>query len=199
MADTLLEGRLKWRVAGDYAENVFHWECTAAGVNDYILSTRLAAAMLAVAGPPTWMTTLLAMIVDVVFVSTIQTRVIKPTGGSRYAQGLQTDARIGTVSDNLYTDETAYVLNWLSLTEPTKMGRNYIAGIPATYTEAGRFTNAAQTAANAFMNKHVAGLANGGTNFTPVIYRASAGTWRTIADGFLGPNIGQMSQRGIGE
>lgn len=199
MADTLLEARIKYRVAGDYAENVFHWDVNAAGTNDYVLATRLFAGIIAVAGPPTWMTTLLAMMTNDVFISTIATRVIRPVGGNRYAQGFQTTGRVGSVASEIYTDETAYVINWMSLTEPAKMGRSFIPGIPISFVTAGRFLSGGVTAANNFANKHVAGITNGGSTFTPVIYRQVGHTWRPIADGFLGPNIGQMSQRGMGE
>lgn len=199
MGDTLLEGRVKLRVGGDYCENVFHWTCDAAGVNEYFLATRLYTAMIAVAGPPTWMTTYLALMSQEAFVSTVSCRVIRPVGGNRFANQFLTTERVGSVASDLYTAESAMVINWLSLTEPAKMGRNFIAGVPITFTENGRFLSGAVTAANNFANKHVATIAAGGTTFTSCIYRVLGHTWREIADGFLGPNIGQMSQRGMGE
>jgi hypothetical protein len=199
MGDTLLEGRVKYRAAGDYAENVFHWTLNAGGVNDFDLAERLFGAMMSVAAPPTWCTTLLGMMSNEVFISTVSCRVLRPVGGNRYAQQLEANQRVGTGGDQLYTAECAYILNWMSLDEPSKLGRSYIPGIPYTFTEAGRYETAAVTAANAFANKHVAGITFGGSTFIPAIYRLSDHTWREIADGYLGPNIGQISRRQMGE
>lgn len=196
----ILEGRVKWRVAGDYCENVFHWTNGDDGVNDWTLATRLYNAMVDISASPNgWMSRLRACCSNQAFISTLSARVIKPTGGNRFANQLQTTERVGLVNSPVYTDEVAMVINWMSLTEPAKTGRVYLPAVPTSFVDGGRWDATAVTAANNFANAHVAGISNGGSTFTPVIYRASDFSTRAIADGYLSGNVGQQSRRGIGE
>lgn len=196
----ILEGRVKWRVAGDYCENVFHWTNGDDGVNDFVIASRLYNAMVDISASPNgWMPRLRACCSNQAFISTISTRVIKPTGGNRYAnQFLPTDI-VGAVNSPVYSDEIAMVINWLSLSEPAKMGRVFLPAVPTSFVTGGRWEGAATTGANNFANAHVAGISNSGSTFSPCIYRVADFTSREISDGYLSPNVGQQSRRGVGE
>jgi len=196
----IFEGRVKWRVGGDYCENVFHWINTDDGVNDFTVAARLYNAMIdQAASPNEWISRLRLATSNQAFISTISARCIKPVGGNRFAnQFLPTDLP-GLVASPVYTDEIAMVINFLSLTEASKMGRVFLPGVPTLFVDGGRWSPDAVTAANNFADEHVDPLVNGGSTFIPVIYRTSDFTSREISDAYLSPNVGQQSRRGMGE
>jgi len=196
----IFEGRIKWRVGGDYCENVFHWNNTDDGVNDFTVAARLYNAMIdATASPDAFISRLRLATSNQAFISTISARCIKPVGGNRFAnQFLPTDFP-GLVASPVYTDEIAMVINWLSVSEPAKMGRVFLPGVPTSFIDGGRWDSTAVTAADNFVLQYVDPLVNGGSTFVPCIYRVSDFTSREVSDGYLSPNVGQQSRRGMGE
>ena len=133
------------------------------------------------------------------FISTISTRVFHPTGGNRYANQRDDDSWEGLVDSPIYTGEIAMCINWLADTEPSKMGRTFFPAVPTLFVEGGRWSGDALTAANNLIGIVVAGLEFDGTTFYPCIWRESDETYRQITGGYLSPNVGQMSKRGMGE
>lgn len=199
MANNIMEARLKWRAAGDYCENVFHWVNTSSGVNGWELARLLYNAINDTAIPPTWRTTLRAIMSAECFMSTVSVRCIYPDPDSRIANQYEPTTWIGGNSSGIYTAETAYVINWICTTEVGKLGRSFIPAIPIDNVESGRYVSGVDTLVNNFCNAHVAGFTIGGQGFIPIVYRRSDHSYRLINDGYLSPNIGQLSQRGQGE
>lgn len=200
MAERVFRMRMNFRAGKEPAAIVMHFVANLdESVDDFLAARLLMQEMLEMDVPTKWLPELLDCLSEDCMVSSMEIRQIHPIGGNGVYQQFEDEAVTGNVASPINTTETSMVMIWLSLERPGDVGRTFLPGLPTSYVDGGRFTAGANTAASNFAVATVTGFIAGGVPYLPCIWSKQEEEYREISDGYLSPNVGQMSRRGMQE
>lgn len=196
MATEYFEFKVSTVQAGQHAQCVFHYRIIdPTESNDYVLASQLLQAL--DDGAPSWLTEFRDMMSDDAFISSVRAKRLKPLYGNSAVQFFQPATLPGTVALPCEALQTAAVIVWLSDTDPSDTGRNFIPGVPSDALDASRWDAAHYTRVENFIAKHLPGFSVAAGIFEPVIYKVSALTGRLMSHGYLSPKPGVIRRREV--
>lgn len=191
----VLEAIVSGHVAGQYCQNVFHFNCTnTAGANPFSYAKNLTESLESAGG---FLSNYIDCLPEDYVGSSVRSRLIKPTPGPTHysGAGAWVDGFTGGRTGKLSSAQVSPLIVWIGTSLPNKTGRCFLPGISEDDIEEMVLGNGLPAVLATFMAKFIAGASTSTIDWEGAIYRRGFGTADSVQNAYVSPHIGTQRRR----